>query len=688
MAFKIRTKLIIAFFSIIFLFTVIGGILVLYSANAVHNSVHKIKSIAEERAVIANLIFDMEKALMPGNDYIITGEKKYIGEFLNISDDVEKIIKEAERIVSNEETKRVVGNVRIAFQNIKEVTQKIFEIPNPVGNKEAARLMNEMDYKWAYPSIEKLKDRWNIYMDEYRKAANTADSVKVHSWIIMIAGAFLLTAVGSFFALFYSRIFVLPIKQVHNGADAIAKGDFKVRLDIKTGDEIEQLSKAMNEMAKQLDTLYLNMGAKIEEGIKKFAAITESANDAIIVLSSPDVIRFWNKKAEEIFGYKINEVVGKSVHDLVVPQKFREKAKEGLNNFFKTGQGPVVGKVVEVFGIHKDGTEFPIELSVSAVRIGGEWQAIGIIRNVTERKRAEEELNREKEKAEEYLDISDVIIIAIDSNGKVTLINKKGCEVLGYQTGDVIGKDWFNNFIPQKEKNIVRNVFNQVMAGNLERGRYFENIVVSKSGEERLISWHNTVLTDDRGRITGTLSSGEDITDKKRAEEAIKESEERFRRLVEYSPHGIAVHSEGKLLYINPIGASLLGASDAKELIGRSVMDFCHPDYKERATERIRKILEEGKEATSSEEKFIRLDGSILDAEVSAVSVIYSGKQAVLVHFSDITERKEAEKTLNQRFDELEQFRKITINRELRMEELKRKNKELEEELKILRGMR
>ncbi len=406
MRFKIRTKLIIAFFAIIFLFIVVGGILAFYSEKVVHDSVHKIKSIAEDRAVIANLIFDMGRALMPGNDYIVTGEKKYIDDFYKVSDDVEKSMKEAERIVSNAEAKKVVGDSRVAFQNIKEITQKIFEIPNPVGDKEAARLMEEMDYKWAYPSIERLKEWWKMYAEEYRKAVNTADRVMVQSWIIMIVGAFLLTAVGSFFAFFYARIFVRPIEIIHNGADAIAKGDFKVRLDIKTGDEIEQVSKAMNEMAKQLDTLYLNMNKKIEEGITKFATITESANDAIIVLSSPDVIHFWNKKAEEMFGYKIDEVVGKSVHDLIVPQKFREKAKGGLNNFYKTGQGPVIGKVVEVLGLRKDGTEFPVELSVSAVRIGEEWQAIGIIRDITEKKRAESELMQRIEELEQFRKIT------------------------------------------------------------------------------------------------------------------------------------------------------------------------------------------------------------------------------------------------------------------------------------------
>ncbi len=581
MAFKIRTKLIIAFFAIIFPFITIIGAIALYNANTIRNASLKAEAISEELHMVLSLQLAIDKSLMPGNDYIITGNSKYIDEFNEASKDVEDLIKKVEKILVVlegmdtpdksirgqapviQEEMEIIKGVKTAWQNIKEASQKIFEIPNPVGNKEAAGHMEEMDYKWAFPAIKMLDSYREIDRKEHTEAIEELQRGWRMAWITMIGGGIILTTLGIFFAIFYSRFFTKPIETIHNGADAIAKGDFKVRLDIKTGDEIEQLSKAMNEMAKQLDTLYLSMGEKIEEGIKKFSAIAESANDAIIVLSSPDVIHFWNKKAEEIFGYKIDEVVGKSVHDLVVPQKFRERAKGGLDNFFKTGQGPVVGKVVEVFGMHKDGTEFPVELSVSAVRIRDEWQAIGIIRDITERKRAEEELKRERKKAEKYLDIADVIIIAIGSDGRVILINKKGCEVLGYQAGDVIGKDWFDNFIPQKERDAVRNIFNLLMDSKLEMGRYYENIIVNKNGEERLISWNNTIMTDNRGKITGTLSSGEDITEKKKAE-----------------------------------------------------------------------------------------------AE------------------------------LNHRLAELEQFRKVTIQRELRMEELKRKNKELEEELKILRGMR
>jgi len=134
MPFKIRTKLIIAFFAIILPFIVIGGILVLYSADAIHNSVHKIQSISEERAEITNLILAMDKAIMQANDYIITGDSKYSDDFYIASNEVEKRLQKVGELIPAEDRK-VPSDAGIAWQNIKETALKIFAIPEPIGNK-------------------------------------------------------------------------------------------------------------------------------------------------------------------------------------------------------------------------------------------------------------------------------------------------------------------------------------------------------------------------------------------------------------------------------------------------------------------------------------------------------------------------------------------------------------------------
>jgi len=104
---------------------------------------------------------------------------------------------------------------------------------------------------------------------------------------------------------------------------------------------------------------------------------------------------------------------------------------------------------------------------------------------------------------------------------RVTLINKKGCEVLGFGEQEIIGKDWIVSFVPERDRFAVRTVFTKLMSGEIEAAEYYENPVLTKSGGERIISWYNTVLKNSDGKIIGVFSSGEDITDRKKAEEKV-----------------------------------------------------------------------------------------------------------------------------------------------------------------------
>ena len=120
-------------------------------------------------------------------------------------------------------------------------------------------------------------------------------------------------------------------------------------------------------------------------------------------MRSPGVLTLWNKSAERVFGYAAGEVIGKDLHDIIVPERYRETSREGLKSFFETGTGPVVGKTIEVFGLRKDGSEFSVELSISAMRIMDEWQAAAIIRDITERKKAEVVLAKHVDELERYM---------------------------------------------------------------------------------------------------------------------------------------------------------------------------------------------------------------------------------------------------------------------------------------------
>jgi PAS domain S-box-containing protein len=153
-------------------------------------------------------------------------------------------------------------------------------------------------------------------------------------------------------------------------------------------------------------------------------------------------------------------------------------------------------------------------------------------------------------------------------------------------------------------------------------------------------------VRDPQGTILYYDGSLVDITEQRRSEEALRASEARYRALVESSPDGIGIHQDGRIVFINPAGARLLGAQSPDELVGKSVMDLLHPDYREVVRERIQRGLATGQPAPPLMEKFIRLDGTVIDVEVTAVPIMWEGRPAMQVVFRDITERKRMEEEL------------------------------------------
>ena len=144
--------------------------------------------------------------------------------------------------------------------------------------------------------------------------------------------------------------------------------------------------------------------------------------------------------------------------------------------------------------------------------------------DITDVQKAQKAIQTERDKAQKYLDVAEVIMLALNEKGEITLINNKGCQILGYQEDELIGRDWFNTCLPERNREEVQGVFKKILTGEEGLSNYYENQVLTKSGEERIIAWHNTLLwewEDRKKYITGILSSGEDITGRVRAEQLL-----------------------------------------------------------------------------------------------------------------------------------------------------------------------
>lgn len=133
----------------------------------------------------------------------------------------------------------------------------------------------------------------------------------------------------------------------------------------------------------------------------------------------------------------------------------------------------------------------------------------------------------------QLLDHIGVIILVIDSDQRISFINRRGCEILGHEKEDILGKNWFDNFLPEKIREDIKTVFRKLMAQEIELAEYFDNVVLAKGGQERIIGWRNTLLKNDSGAVVGTFSWGENITERRKTDEKhIQELQDRVTELM------------------------------------------------------------------------------------------------------------------------------------------------------------
>ncbi|GEM_PF-301482 len=176
---------------------------------------------------------------------------------------------------------------------------------------------------------------------------------------------------------------------------------------------------------------------KLRVSEERLGIITSSANDAIIMQDEAGDITFWNTTAERLFGYNREDVIGHNLHTLLTPARFREAHLKAFPYFQQTGQGAAIGKTVELVGLRKDGSEFPLELSLSAVQVDGAWHAIGIVRDITARKQSEEELLLA---ASVFTHAREGIMIA-KPDGTIIDVNDAFCHITGYRREEVQGRN-------------------------------------------------------------------------------------------------------------------------------------------------------------------------------------------------------------------------------------------------------
>ncbi len=276
---------------------------------------------------------------------------------------------------------------------------------------------------------------------------------------------------------------------------------------------------------------------RLRSSEKHLSEMIDFLPDATFAIDLNGRITVWNRAIERMTGRKAKDMIGKGDHEYAIP--FYKDRRPGISELLLKSDPKYERKYLnlkrakdsvtaEMLVPDLNGKEAYLWMTAKPL-YSPEGEMVGVIegiRDITELRKKEEELMEERDKAKLYLDIAGVIIIGINCDGRVMLINKKGCEVLGYPEREIIGKDWAENFVPKRMKDNMSSAYLGLASG--KKGfDHFENPILTKSGEERLISWYNTTMRGEDGGLVCLLSSGEDITELKRnQDELVKQKEQ------------------------------------------------------------------------------------------------------------------------------------------------------------------
>ncbi len=506
----------------------------------------------------------------------------------------------------------------------------------------------------------------------------------------------------------------------------------------------------------------------LQESEEKFRTFAEQSPNMIFI-NKKDRIVYANAKCEEIMGYTKEEFYSPDFNFLTITApEHVEMLKEYYSKHLRNEEVPSY----EFALITRQGKRIDVIITTKLIPYEKEQAILGIVMDITERKRAEEALRESEKRFRVMFDEAPVGYHELDAEGRFTRVNKTELEMLGYDAEEMINQyAW--KFVADEEMSKQRTLAK--LAGTIPPSQGAERIFQRKNQTAFPVVIEDRLLRDVHGKITGirttvqditerkrsegklqqsfsllraTLESttdgifvvdhkgtitnynaqfalmwnlpeyllakgdekqvidfvlaqiknpGEfaakiktlhslleadsfdiiefndgrvferyshpqriegqsvgrvwsfrDVTERKRAEEQRQESEERYRRLVEYSPDAIAVHYDGKFVYANPASLKLIGASDESQLLGLPFLDIIHPDYKDAVRQRISSGMKDQKALPPMEEKFIRFDGVVVDVIVTSLPIVFQGKPAIQVVARDITEQKKLQSQLLQ----------------------------------------
>lgn len=398
-------------------------------------------------------------------------------------------------------------------------------------------------------------------------------------------------------------------------------------------------------------SLHISGEETVRANERKFRKMMERSSDIITLLDADGKVRQTTESATRILGYNPFERLGFSALDIVHPDDLPQ-AETVLKSLMET---PGSTRSLAVRYRNKNGEYVWMESSLTNMLDDPDVKAVVVnSRDISARHAAEDELRITARRLSLSTDAGKIGTWEYDMESGAIIWDARVYEMYGIGPEIPLSYDmWLGTLHPDDREAASRRIQESIGGG---KSYHTQFRIVRPDGRLRYVEAHGDVFRDANGAPRRMIGVNWDITDRMEAERELRESEARFRLLVESAPDAIYVQTEHRFAYLNSMAVELFGAENAGQLVGQLIMERIHPDYGNVIRERIHRLRDEHLSVPPLEEVFLRLDGSTVDVEVSAVPIWYGGKDSTLVFVRDISARKHAEQSLR---DSEERYRQL-----------------------------
>ncbi|MEI7433987.1 MAG: PAS domain S-box protein [Methanomicrobiales archaeon] len=382
---------------------------------------------------------------------------------------------------------------------------------------------------------------------------------------------------------------------------------------------------------------------------EKYRTLIETTGTGYVILDDQGWVLDANPEYVRLTGHaNLGEIVGRSVTEWTATYE-KDKNLEAVKQCIREG----FIRNLEIDYEDASGTITPIEINATVLQSGDTVQILTLCRDISKRRSTQEALLESEAKYRTVIEQSqDGIFIAQD--GYLVFHNPSFATLTGYRSAELVGRSIADLIAPEDRELVITRHQKRLQGQVLPE--VYEFSVLHHDGIRRIrVKMYITSATiNGRPATIGTLHN---MMEERRREEALRESEERFRRLISSSFDAVVVHQNSRIVFANDEAVRISGAVSNDELVGRPILDLVYPEYRANVAEWVREMLQSPEGTVPLvEEKFVRFDGTAINVEVMATATLHDGQPAVMVLFRDITGRKHLEDNLQEKTEELNQY--------------------------------